>query len=257
MANKRFNSKFYCLQYMAMAPVSKAPDDKFIPCEIYGTITKELVEEWKKNFDFIVESINEEEKLKYECYSIKGFIPKMNLKKAKNQMKENGIRLHSSSYVYMCFEIPGNYLYSGWKTGRKTKIKPEDLPESYIRTTNYKKDGYLETAGVVDIEYKESPFHNHTFKDDFLFISYSKKLPELHPGHTDEMFDACDEYIFGNDILNIIEGIEKNNTDNKELQDKIKTIKARMVNQYNAFIDEVGSRLGSGYSYVKDFSELR
>ena len=50
MANKRFNSKFYCLQYMAMAPVSKAPDDKFIPCEIYGTITKELVEEWKKDF---------------------------------------------------------------------------------------------------------------------------------------------------------------------------------------------------------------
>ena len=71
------------------------------------------------------------------------------------------------------------------------------------------------------------------------------------------MFDACDEYIFGNDILNIIKGIEKNNTDNKELQDKIKTIKARMVNQYNAFIDEVGGRLGSGYSYVKDFSELR
>ena len=31
-----------------MAPVSKAPDDKFIPCEIYGTITKELVEELKK-----------------------------------------------------------------------------------------------------------------------------------------------------------------------------------------------------------------
>ena len=89
MANKRFNSKFYCLQYMAMAPVSKAPDDKFIPCEIYGTITKELVEEWKKDFDFVVESINEEEKLKYECYSIKGFMPKMNLKKAKNQMKEN------------------------------------------------------------------------------------------------------------------------------------------------------------------------
>lgn len=256
MAKRKFNSKFYCQEYTAMAHISKVPDDRWIPCEVYGTITKDMVDTWKKDFGYILESINEEEKLKYECHSIKGFLPKSNIDKAKDYMQANNLTMRYDKYVYMHFQIPGGYLYSGWKTGRKTKIKPEDLPKSYVHLCNYKKHGYLETAGVMDIVYHPSPFHNHTFKDDFLFISYSGELPENKHGYSDELFGLCDEYVFGNDILTVINGIEKNNKGNEKLMEKIQEIKSDMVKQYNAYVDEMGATFGKYQKYINDFSEL-
>lgn len=256
MAKKVFNSKFYNCSYDAMAPFNKLPADTLVSCVIYGDITRESVEQWKKNFGFITDSVNEENKLQWHCFSIKGFMPKEKIQGAKEKLKEGDFQIQHDKYMYMHFAIPGGYLYSGWKSGRKTKIKPEDLPDSYVYLCSYKKEGYLETAGVVDVVYKPSPFHNHSYKDDFLYISYLKELPEAKPGKpADDVFKACDEYVFGNDILAAISGIEKNNPDNRTLQEKIRVIKAQMVAQYNAFADEMNEAYNRGVSHIQDISE--
>lgn len=257
MAKRTFKSKFYNCSYYAYAPVSKVPDDTMISCTIYGDIKKDDVEQWKNAFGLVLWSENEERKLQYNCFSVKGYIPKGKLAEAKEKLKEKEFQIHHDRYTYMHFEIPGGYLYSGWKSGRKTKIKPEDLPDSYVYLCNYKKEGYLETAGVVDVEYKPCIFHNHSYKDDFLFISYTKELPYLESGKSsDDVFNACDEYIFGNDILVAIRGIERNNQDNKELQTKIQKIKSAMVDQYNAFVDEMNLTYNRGLKHVNDIAEL-
>ena len=248
MAKKRFNSKFYCQEYISVIPTRKASEDALIPCCIYGeSITKSLINELEQKFDFFLKSGNEERKLGSCCYCVNGFMKKANMEKAKEDLKKNGFDIRFDTYVSAQFKLPEGYLYSGWKSGRKTKIKPEDLPDSYVYLCNYKKEGYLETAGVVDVEYKPCIFHNHSYKDDFLFISYTKELPDLESGKSsDDVFNACDEYIFGNDILVAIRGIERNNQDNKELQTKIQKIKSAMVDQYNAFVDEMNLTYNRG-----------
>ena len=114
----------------------------------------------------------------------------------------------------------------------------------------------METAGVVDMIYEPGPFHNHTFKDDFLYIAYKERLPEAKQGCWSELLEACDEYVFGNDIINVLKGIETNNPDNQELLDKVQTIKSQMVVQYNAYVDQMRQDFGREEKYIKDFSEL-
>ena len=154
MTKKRFASKFYNCSYDSLVPVSKAPADRLISCTVYGELTKETVAELQDRFAF--QMLSESAKDKKEDFSgirfsVKGTMPNGNLKSVKEFLKEKEMRLRHDKSVYMHFEIPGGYLYSGWKSGRKTKIKPEDLPKSYVRISNYKKNGYMETAGVVDM----------------------------------------------------------------------------------------------------------
>ena len=57
-------------------------------------------------------------------------------------------------------------------------------------------------------------------------------------------------------ILVAIRGIERNNQDNHELQAKIKKIKSAMVDQYNAFVDEMNHMYNRGLKHVNDIAEL-
>lgn len=258
MAKKRFNSKFYCQEYISVVPTRRASEDTIIPCCIYGeSITKSLIDELEQKFDFFLKGGNEERNLGSCCYRVNGFMKKANMNKAKEDLKKNGFDIRFDTYVSAQFKLPEGYLYSGWKTGRRTKIKPEDLPESYVYLSNYKKNGFLETAGVVDIVYHPSPFHNHTFKDDFLFISYSRKFADNGQNcNFDMLVDGCDEYVFGNDIISVVHGIELNNKDDEQLIQKIQKIKSDMVKQYNAYAEEMKSSFGRKVSYIEDFSEL-
>ena len=81
-------------------------------------------------------------------------------------------------------------------------------------------------------------------------------MPEAKQGCWSELLEACDEYVFGNDIINILKGIETNNPDNQELLDKVQTIKSQMVVQYNAYVDQMRQDFGREEKYIKDFSEL-
>lgn len=138
-------------------------------------------------------------------------------------------------FWYVTKRLPDNRLYAGWGWQHPTKLTPDDLPDNYILLTNHKKHGYIRTHGVVDIVYHPSPFHNHTFKDDFLYISYTKPLGEYVGGFaSNSTIVNCDEYIFGNDIIDFIFAVEKNSPDVN-----VADIKRRMVEQYNAYCDEM------------------
>lgn len=159
-------------------------------------------------------------------------------------------------YWYVKKTLPGGRLYSGWGARHPTKITPEDLPPDYIRTHDYKKKGYIRTAGVKDLVYHESPFHNHAFKDDFLYISYGDLLPKYKMGDwsDDSVYAKCDEYIWGGDIVDFIFAVEKNSPDLD-----VSDIKRRMVAQYNAYCDEMNEwEFARGaYKHIKELEELR
>lgn len=71
--------------------------------------------------------------------------------------------------------IDGSLYYYGLNRNYPTKIKPEDLPESFMKYWDGNSQHYLETAGVVDILY-QPVINNHVFRDDSLYISYTNKI---------------------------------------------------------------------------------
>lgn len=251
---KKFNSQFYNIDYYKTTHIKNIPDDKYIMCKMTGTITKDIISNLEKDYAFKYDAQFDDEETDI-VYSVNGWFKKGNIEKAKNMLKEKHICLTYDKYQMMFYEIPGGYLYAGWKSGRKTKILPKDLPESYVYLRNYKKHGYINTAGVCDVQYIPCAFHSHAFKDDFLFISYHKDKKFTENQSFDEMCGTCDEYIFGNDIVNVIAGIEKH-TDNIEMKEKLLRVKARMVEQYNAYVDEMKETFGRENRKINDFQEL-
>lgn len=254
---KKFNSKFYGIDFYGYEHINKVSEKEPINCELRGQITKEIVKKMQDNFGFM--SINGFE-LDNEpgiVYGLKGLMPRGNVEKAKAALKEDNIYMSYERYTSVKFQN-GEYLFSGWRSKVRTKIKPEDLPESYVELHNYKKHGYLETAGVADVAYKPCLFDNHAFKDDFLCITYKDKSGKMFgdKSELDELTDASDEYIFGNDILRVVEGIVKNNPDNQELQKKILKIKERMVEKYNTYVEEENRKWNHGLKKVDSFEEL-
>lgn len=251
--SRRFNSKFYNVGYYDTIHLNKAADNVMVKCTVYGTITQKLLKELKEKYEFVPEN---DIIAGMNWFKIQGVMSKKQLFHAKEELKNSGISIAYDKYVYTYCQIPEGYLYSGWKTGRRTKIKPEDLPDSYVRITNYKKNGYIETKGVTDIFYCPSVFHNHTFKDDFLYLSYSKEFTKEELDDHMGLYSLCDEYVFGNDILTVVCGIEKNNPDNQLIQDKIRIIKQQLVIQYNAYVNEMNTDWGRNMKYIQDFNEL-
>lgn len=101
------------------------------------------------------------------------------------------------------------FLYS--KGRYPTKIRPEDLPEDYIKIRSrsiWYMTGFLKTSGIIDIGYRWAKV-NHLFKDDYVYISYGEKLrAETNEwGFTDYVnYDIC---ICGNDIIDIVLAAER------------------------------------------------
>lgn len=138
-------------------------------------------------------------------------------------------------YWYVKKKLSDRRLFAGWGVSHPTKITAEDLPPDYIEVTNYKKHGYIRTAGVKSLIYKPSPFHNHTFKDDVLYISYTKDLGEYVGGDEENStYNQCDEYLFGNDIIDFIHAMSMWSPDYDTTD-----IKQRIIDQYNAYCDEM------------------
>lgn len=143
--------------------------------------------------------------------------------------------------------LPDHRLYSGWSFAHPTKLTPDDLPEDYILLDNYKKHGYIRSSGVKSIIYNPSPFHNHAYKDDILYISYTKDLGKYVPGLVEgSTYCECDEYIFGNDIIDFVKALDKYSPEIDTTD-----IKKRMVDQYNAYYEEMGKD-----HKIQDFKEL-
>lgn len=152
----------------------------------------------------------------------------------KKRIKANFYTISGYKYDHgmtIKYELPDGCLYSGWGSQHPTKIMAEDLPEWYVKTNYYSKYGYVNTKGVVDVIYRRSFFDNHWLKDAMLGLSYHSiinkdedvpiyKKPEI------------DEYFWGNDILDILSGIEKYspNIDTTLVRDGI-------LQDYNAYAE--------------------
>lgn len=152
----------------------------------------------------------------------------------KKRIKANFYTISGYKYnhgMIIKYELPNGRLYSGWGSHHPTKITAEDLPEWYVKTNYYSKYGYVNTKGVVDVIYRRSFFDNHWLKDAMLGLSYHSiinkdedvpiyKKPEI------------DEYFWGNDILDILSGIEKYspNIDTTLVRDGI-------LQDYNAYAE--------------------
>lgn len=115
------------------------------------------------------------------------------------------------------------YLYSlGW---HPTKIKEEDLPKDYIKfrsKTIWYSTGFVKTSGVKDLYYDYTK-ENHLFKDDYLYISYDRKIERTKDEFGFDEIRYFNVSISGWDSIKVLLAIEKNSTiDTTEVRNKIK-----------------------------------
>lgn len=141
------------------------------------------------------------------------------MRKFSNLYSEYKIKCNRKTGFY--YETNNGYLYSGLIY--KTKIKPEDLPEYFIKGYIYKRQSYISTKGVKDLAFKACYFVNHFLKDDSLYISYDKdiKFKEGYFGYP-EAYDY-DYIIGGAAILDFIKSVEiYSNYDTSNIKKEIK-----------------------------------
>lgn len=96
------------------------------------------------------------------------------------------------------------YVYNGFLRAddrHNTKIRPEDLPASFVYFANSTRfNGLVDSAGVVDMKYVPNLWINHFLRDDYIIISYRGKIEE----EKDFNYANEDFRIFGNDLLDFL-----------------------------------------------------
>lgn len=116
------------------------------------------------------------------------------------------IRLGISS-LFNDTRLPNGWLYANGRN--KTKIKPEDLPDTYIPLMVYKVDGYIRVDGIKDMVYKPNYRINHLHKDDFLYISYSTPIKSEVDQHGYTRYYDYDALLWGGNISHFIRAIRE------------------------------------------------
>lgn len=107
-----------------------------------------------------------------------------------------------------CYSMDDKPLYSNGR--HKTRLKSSDLPEWYILGMYYEHLGYMSCKGVKCLELTVKKFTNHLFRDCFLCVTYSNKLP-----NSDE-FEV--QMIRGNSITEFLIGCQKYGYDISDIQ---------------------------------------
>lgn len=116
------------------------------------------------------------------------------------------IRLGISS-LFNDTRLPNGCLYANGRN--RTKIKPEDLPDTYLPLMVYKVDGYIRLDGIKDVVYKPNYHINHMHKDDFLYISYSTAIQSEVDQHGFTRYYDYDALLWGGNISHFIRAIRK------------------------------------------------
>lgn len=248
---KRKLADFYYKEYSSMKRVADIKDDKLlVPVRIYRAdgitdddIGRELPEFYGSHADGMRTG---------------GYVRKKDLPAFRDRCRKLGIQVDADSYVYYISELPDGRLYSSRGTRLyPTKLTADDMPDSYCEVTNYKKRGFVRTDGVIRVVYKPSAFNNHAFKDDFIFIFYEGNSSADNADEMDfsEIADACDVYIFGNDIVYVIVSIERFSPDCD-----VSSVKEGIVRKYNAYVDEMQTHESSWHDgeekHIATFDEL-
>lgn len=126
------------------------------------------------------------------------------------------------------------YLYS--KGIYKTKIKPENLPEHYLKISMRGNNGFVNTKGVVAMIYKPNMWINHLLRDDKLYVSYKNKIIKDTSSQYEE-FEGYDHIIYGYDILYFLQAAEIYSNYNLDeikevLEEKRNIFKKKHPNEY-------------------------
>ena len=120
-------------------------------------------------------------------------------------------------------DIDNEYLYS--KGRYPTKIREEDLPKDYTKfqsRTIWYMTGFVKTSGVKDLYYTYVK-ENHLFKDDYLYISYDKKIEKVKDKDGYDEIINYDFLICVSNNIDVLFAIEENsNIDTKSIRNKIK-----------------------------------
>lgn len=133
------------------------------------------------------------------------------------------------------------YNYNGFLLANdryKTKMKPEDLPDSFIFISGGGvHHGFLDAAGVIDLKYVPNLWINYFLKDDCLVISYTGKIGNEEKHYCFENEDQC---IYGNSILYFLEGARKYSGIDitpiiEQLKNKVQTLKQKHPEQFGNF----------------------
>lgn len=89
-----------------------------------------------------------------------------------------------------------------------TKIFPHDLPEWYVEGYMYKRYGFMSAKGVKSLFYKPNYLFNHLYKDDILFISYSKEITPVESEDGFNWYEGYDYTLSGPIIVEFIDAVE-------------------------------------------------
>ncbi|AIZ56893.1 hypothetical protein Mpt1_c10210 [Candidatus Methanoplasma termitum] len=73
-----------------------------------------------------------------------------------------------------------------------TKMRPEDLPEWYVKGRIYRRYGSLSALGVKHLLYVPNYFFDHhMYKYDFLYVSFNEEIKRIE---REDGFDYCEGY---------------------------------------------------------------
>lgn len=125
-------------------------------------------------------------------------------------------------------------------SGRKTKIKEEDLPEWYYKHYSYRY-WYYNLKGIKDIAFTCPFFDNHINKDSRIYLSYSKKLDKnSDESPKDESEWDCNTWRVS--LIDFLLGVEKYSP-----KLNIDKVKAQVNFVYDQYINGSSYHLENGF----------
>ena len=95
----------------------------------------------------------------------------------------------------------------------RTKIKPEDLPDRYLKIYQSGETKFIDVASIKRIYYKGNYAFDHYFKDDILLLFWNRSSTETFECKcSDDLYRMIDEaslVVSGSEILQIIKSVKE------------------------------------------------
>lgn len=138
-------------------------------------------------------------------------------------------KIKCKNHEFVVEEEPESYLYA--KGIYKTKIKPEDLPEWFVKIYIRYHHEYCPTKGIKDMIYNPNYISNHLYKDDLLYVSYDKPITKYQEINFYKNYDLI---LYGPAIVKFIDAVKVTGEYN------VDEIKKELEKKKEWFIEKIG-----------------
>lgn len=89
-----------------------------------------------------------------------------------------------------------------------TKLTIDDLTPDFVELYKGRRFCFMKASGVKDLLYKPNYWvDNHLYKDDFLYISYDKKITEKADKMAFDSYEGYDEILWGWSIVSFVNAV--------------------------------------------------